>query len=52
MPGRSDYEERMASVALFNENNMFKKKGLSLVPMRWRHRLDSPIKMAVQVGFF
>jgi xanthine dehydrogenase/oxidase len=31
----SDYEKRAADVAQFNKDNRWKKKGISLVPIKW-----------------
>jgi xanthine dehydrogenase/oxidase len=31
----SDYEKRVAEIAQFNKNNRWKKRGISLVPVKW-----------------
>jgi len=51
-PGRSDYENRLEEVATFNSRNAFKKRGLALVPMRWRHHLAALKRMSVQVAAY
>lgn len=46
---RGDLEARQTEVSDFNAANAFKKRGLAVVPMRWRHGFGI-YKYAVQVG--
>ena len=45
----SDYVNRLAEVAAFNESNIWKKKGLVMLPMRWRHKYGATMHYACQV---
>ena len=46
---KCDYDNRVAAVAAFNQDNAWRKRGICLIPMRWEFKLDD-IRMAVQVS--
>ena len=43
------YDDRAAEVAAFNAANAWKKRGLVMLPMRWRHSYGITMHYAAQV---
>ena len=48
----SNYKERKASIATFNQNNRWKKRGMSMVPMRYHIHSFAPMPFYVHISVF